>query len=93
MLLTIPIFYPIIENLGFSGIWFGVYIVIVVAMGSMTPPVGMSCYVLQGLLQKVPLNTIFSGVWPFIGALVVLIVLITVFPQIVTWLPALIYSV
>jgi tripartite ATP-independent transporter DctM subunit len=93
MLLTIPIFYPIIENLGFSGIWFGVYIVIIVAMGAMTPPVGMSCYVLQGLLQKVPLNTIFSGVWPFIGALVVLIVLITVFPQIVTWLPALIYSV
>lgn len=92
ILLTVPIFYPIIINLGYSGIWFGAYSVLVVAMGALTPPIGMSCYVIQGIVEKVPLNTVFKGVWPFVGSLVVLMLLMAVFPQLATWLPSLLYG-
>ena len=88
MLLTIPIFYPIVTDLGYSGLWFGAFIIVVISMGSATPPVGMSCYIVSGVCKEVPLQTIFKGVWPFIIAFLVMCVLLAVFPQIATWLPS-----
>lgn len=91
ILLTIPIFYPIaIDTLGYDPIWFGVVIVLVVAMGVITPPVGMNVYILKGVVPDVPLETIFKGIWPFLIAIIVCLALIIIFPGIATFLPNLI---
>ncbi len=88
ILLTIPIFYPIaVDTLGYDPIWFGVIIVLVVAMGVITPPVGMNVYILKGVVPDVPLETIFKGIWPFLFAIIVCIAIIMIFPGIATFLP------
>ncbi|MGN1001457.1 MAG: TRAP transporter large permease [Oscillospiraceae bacterium] len=92
IMLTVPIFYPIVTGLGFDPIWFGVMIIIVMMMGFITPPVGMNCYVLSGIIRDVPLGTIFAGAVPYLGALAIGAVLITAFPQIALWLPNLLYG-
>lgn len=88
ILLTVPIFYPVVVNtLGYDPIWFGVIVVLVVAMGVITPPVGMNVYIIKGVAPDVPLETIFKGIWPFLGAVIVCIAILIVFPEIVTFLP------
>ncbi|MDD3023640.1 MAG: TRAP transporter large permease [Syntrophomonadaceae bacterium] len=88
ILLTIPIFYPIaINTLGYDPIWFGVVIVLCVAMGVITPPVGMNVYIIKGVAPDVPLETIFKGIWPFLGAIVVCLAILIAFPAISTFLP------
>lgn len=88
VLLTIPIFYPVVVNtLGYDPIWFGVIIVLVVAMGVITPPVGMNVYVIKGVDPDVPLEQIFKGIWPFLAAQVVCLIILMTFPEIVTFLP------
>jgi tripartite ATP-independent transporter DctM subunit len=87
--LTIPIFYPAVLALGFDPIWFGVIIVLVTEMGVITPPVGVNVYVIKGIAEDVPLETIFKGILPFLGALAVAIGILMAFPQIATYLPSL----
>ena len=88
ILLTIPIFYPImVDGLGYDPIWFGVIICMIVAMGVITPPVGINVYVIKGVAKHIPLETVFRGVWPFLIAAVLLTVLLIAFPQIVMFLP------
>ncbi len=87
--LTIPIFYPAVLALGFDPIWFGVIIVLVTEMGVITPPVGVNVYVIKGIAEGVPLETIFKGILPFLGALIVAIGILMAFPQIATYLPSL----
>ena len=91
VLLTVPIFYPVVvEVLGYNPIWFGVIVVLVVAMGVITPPVGMNVFIIKGVAKDVPLETIFKGVWPFVIAIFVCIALLIIFPQLATFLPGLI---
>ena len=93
ILLTIPIFYPVVVNiLGYDPIWFGVISVLVVAMGVITPPVGMNVFIIKGVAKDIPLETIFKGIWPFVIALTVCILLIIIFPEIATFLPSLMYG-
>jgi TRAP-type C4-dicarboxylate transport system permease large subunit len=92
ILLTIPIFFPVIKALGFDPIWFGIITVLVVEIALITPPVGMNVYVIWGISQDVPMSDIFRGIFPFLGALIALIVLIIAFPQIVLFLPGLVVS-
>ncbi len=87
--LTIPIIYPVVLALGFNPIWFGVIIVLVTEMGVITPPVGVNVYVIKGIAEDVPLETIFKGILPFLLALVVTIGILMGFPQIATFLPSL----
>ena len=87
MILTVPILFPVIEALRFDPIWFGVLMVIVLEIGLITPPVGLNVFVIKGAAPEVPLTTIFRGIWPFLGAAFLAIVIITAFPQIVTFLP------
>ncbi len=90
VLLTIPIFFPVVvDTLGYDPIWFGVVVVLVVAMGVITPPVGMNVYIIKGVAPDIPLETIFKGIWPFLGAIIVCIILLMVFPGIATFLPKL----
>ena len=88
ILLTIPIFYPVILELGFDPIWFGVIIVLVTEMGVITPPVGVNVYVVSGVARDVPLEVIFRGVLPLLAALLVCNILLIAFPQIALFLPS-----
>ncbi len=90
IMLTVPIFYPVVIQLGFDPIWFGVVIVLVTQIGVITPPVGANVYVVSGVARDVPLDVIFKGVVPFVIALIVGTLLLIPFPRIALWLPSLI---
>ncbi|WP_298924869.1 TRAP transporter large permease [uncultured Ramlibacter sp.] len=89
VLLTIPLFFPIVTQLGFDPVWFGVLIVMIVQIGLISPPVGMNLFVLNSLLPGVGLAAIFRGCWPFVAMMVVVLGLLIAFPQISLWLPSL----
>ena len=95
VMLTVSIFFPVILDLGYDPIWFGVIIVLVTQMGVITPPVGINVYVVFGVAQSVtggvPLESIFKGIVPFLIAIIVGIVLMVIFPQIILVLPNLMY--
>ncbi|MEY2622346.1 MAG: Sialic acid transporter permease protein SiaT [Pseudomonadota bacterium] len=88
VLLTIPLFFPIVTSLGFDPIWFGVLIVMIVQIGLISPPVGMNLFVLNALIPGVRLSQIFNGCWPFVAIMVGVLVLLVVFPGISLWLPS-----
>ncbi|MFI4928349.1 MAG: TRAP transporter large permease, partial [Burkholderiales bacterium] len=89
VLLTIPLFFPIITALGYDPVWFGVLIVTVVQIGLISPPVGMNMFVLNALLPGVGLGAIYRGCWPFVFVLVVMLGLLIAFPSLSLWLPSL----
>jgi tripartite ATP-independent transporter DctM subunit len=88
VILTTPILYPVVVALGFDPIWFGVMTVLTVEMGLITPPVGGNVFIIAGIARDVPLFTIFRGIVPFLIADLVLAVLLIIFPQMATFLPA-----
>ena len=87
VLLTIPVFFPIVVQLGFDPVWFGVLIVLVVQIGLISPPVGMNLFVISSLLKGVALAQIFRGVWLFVVALILALVVVLELPQLALWLP------
>ena len=89
LMMTVPIFYPIITALGFDAIWFGIYVILVMNFGSISPPVGMCCFVVKGIDKGISLGTVFKGIIPFIFALFAAIALLIAFPQIATFIPSL----
>jgi tripartite ATP-independent transporter DctM subunit len=90
VVVTIPIFFPIVMKLGFDPIWFGVIIVLVAEMGVITPPVGVNVFVIKGIAPDVPLFVIFRGILPFLVALIIVTFIILFVPQIATFLPSLV---
>jgi tripartite ATP-independent transporter DctM subunit len=88
VLLTIPLFFPIVLELGFDPVWFGVLIVMVIQIGLISPPVGMNLFVINTLLPKVGLGNIFRGVWPQVLVLVITLAILLAFPGISLWLPS-----
>lgn len=89
VMLTVPIFLPIMEGLGFNTVWYGVLMIMVMELGLITPPVGMNVYVVAGVAKDVPLQRIFKGVAPMVVGMFVAITILCVFPQLATWLPGL----
>ena len=89
VLLTIPVFFPVIVGLGYDPVWFGILIVTVVEIGMISPPVGLNLFVVNALLPRVGLNTIYRGVTPFVLADVVRLGILIAFPAIALWLPGL----
>ena len=89
ILLTVPIFFPVITTLGYDPIWFGVIIVLVTQIGVISPPLGTNVYIISGVAKDVPLGTIFRGVIPFLIALIVCTAIIVAFPQVALFLPGL----
>ena len=89
ILLTLPVFFPIIVKLGLDPIWFGILIVVVVEIGLISPPVGMNLFVLSTLIPEVPTRTVFRGVMPFIAANIVRLAILVAFPAISLYLPSL----
>jgi tripartite ATP-independent transporter DctM subunit len=89
VLLTLPVFFPVVLHLGFDPVWFGVIIVCVVEIGLISPPVGMNLFVLKTLLPDVSTGTVFRGVMPFMWADVLRLALLVLFPWLALWLPSL----
>ena len=95
IMLTIPVFFPVVTGMGYDPIWFGIIIVLVTEMGVITPPVGINVYVVFGMCQKiapsVTLEEVFKGILPFMAAIIIGIALLFIFPQIILFLPELMY--
>ena len=89
ILLTVPVFFPLIVHLGLDPVWFGILIVVVVEIGLISPPVGMNLFVLATLLPQVPTRTVFRGVLPFVAVDCVRLAILVAFPIISTFLPSL----
>jgi tripartite ATP-independent transporter DctM subunit len=89
VLLTLPVFFPLIVGLGMDPVWFGILIVTIVEIGLISPPVGMNLFVLSTLLPQVKTTTVFRGVLPFIGANVIRLGILILFPAISLYLPSL----
>ena len=87
ILLTVPIVFPAMMQLGFDPIWFGVIIVMAVTFGMICPPVGMNVFVINSIARDVPLGRIYAGTMPFIAIDLVRLVLICAFPALSLWLP------
>ena len=91
MLVTVPIFFPLVVQNGFDPVWFGVILVVVVEMGLIHPPVGMNLFVIRAEIPDVSLKAVYLGVLPFLAAQAILIALLLAFPKMATWLPDLLY--
>ena len=89
MVLTLPVVFPVIESLNFHPIWFGVVAVLVMEAGLITPPVGLNVYTLAGIAKDVPMAEIFKGAAPFLLSILLALVILTIFPEIVLFLPSL----
>ncbi|MCB2191194.1 MAG: TRAP transporter large permease [Deltaproteobacteria bacterium] len=87
MILTVPILLPLIQNLGFNGIWFGMIVILLGEIGIVTPPVGLNVFVVSRA-TGVPVGEVFSGVWPHVFSQVLLVILLIVLPGIVMWVPS-----
>jgi C4-dicarboxylate transporter DctM subunit len=92
VLITVPVFLPVVVASGFDPIWFGVLVVIVVEMGLIHPPVGMNLFVIQAQVPDIPILSIYKGTLPFLVAPLVLIILMLVFPDIALYLPRALYG-
>ena len=89
IILSIPIFFPIVSSMGLDAVWFGIVVVIAVELALITPPMGINVFVIRGLAADIPLAQVFLGVMPFCAALIALIALVIAVPEIVTVLPTL----
>jgi tripartite ATP-independent transporter DctM subunit len=90
LLITIPIFFPVAQQLGYDPIWFGVTITVVTTLGAVTPPVGATTYVVGGMAKDVPLENVFKGVAYFLPAYLICILILMIFPGLILFLPSLI---
>ncbi len=87
LVLTLPIVFPVITDLGFDPIWFGVVMVIVLEMGLISPPVGVNVFVVKGVAKDVPMKEIFIGILPFWATMLVCLAVLVAFPEIALFLP------
>ena len=87
MIITLPIFFPILTDMGFDPLQLGVIAVLCIMIGCITPPVGVVVFSLAGMHREVPMYTIFRGCWPFVFTMVVFLLLLIFVPQLSTWLP------
>ncbi len=87
MITTIPILFPIVVQIGYDPIWFGVFVVIMCELALLTPPVGMNLYIVQGVRRSGQLTDVIRGVVPFFAGILVLVGLMAVYPQFILWLP------
>ena len=88
LILTLPLVFPISQQLGFDPVWFGIYMTVMMEIAMLTPPIGLNVFVMQRVVDEVPLSDIFKGVLPFVLICIGVVVIITLFPQLVLWLPS-----
>ncbi|MEM7378909.1 MAG: TRAP transporter large permease [Pseudomonadota bacterium] len=91
LLLTLPVFFPIVQQLGFDPVWFGIVVVVVTEISLITPPVGLNVFVLSAMVPDIPTRTIFRGVVPFWIVDILRLALLVAIPALSLWLPSLLY--
>ncbi|WP_307190030.1 TRAP transporter large permease subunit [Geomicrobium sp. JCM 19038] len=87
LVLTLPVIYPIVMELGFDGIWFGIMMVMVINIGLITPPLGISVYIISGVMKDIKIERIFKAVIPMVAAMLVAVILFILFPELITFVP------
>ncbi|WP_156289711.1 TRAP transporter large permease [Oceanobacillus salinisoli] len=87
ILMTGPLFLPVVTELGFDPIWYGVLFVINMCMAYMTPPFGFNLFVMRGVATDVSIGTVYKSVWPFVGLYILIMAILIIFPSLVLWLP------
>jgi TRAP-type C4-dicarboxylate transport system permease large subunit len=92
VLITVPVFLPLVVKFGYDPIWFSILVVIVVEVGLIHPPVGMNLFVIQAQAPDVKITSIYRGIVPFLIAPLVLIIFLFLFPSLALWLPKLLYG-
>ncbi len=92
MIITLPIFFPILTDLGFDPLQLGVIAVLCIMIGCITPPVGVVVFSLAGMHKEVPMYTIFKGCWAFVATMLIFLILVVFLPWLSTWLPGLMYA-
>jgi TRAP-type C4-dicarboxylate transport system permease large subunit len=92
LLLTLPIVHPAIIALGYDGIWFGIIVVKMAEICLITPPIGLNCFVVNGVRPDIPLGDVFRGIALFFVADVITIAVLIAYPDIITWLPRLLMT-
>jgi tripartite ATP-independent transporter DctM subunit len=92
MLITVPVFLPLVKQFGYDPVWFGVIVVIVAEVGLIHPPVGLNLFVIQAHAPDIRITSIYRGIVPFLLAPLILIILMFWFPQLALWLPKLFYK-
>jgi len=92
VLITVPIFLPVVVQAGYDAVWFGVMLVVVVELGLIHPPVGMNIFVIQARVPDVPILRVYQGIIPFLPAPMVLLAILVAWPQLALWLPKLLYG-
>jgi len=88
LLITVPVLLPLIKSIGFDPIWFGVFVTVMSTVGLISPPVGLTVFVVQSQNPEVSLQTIFKGVMPFLYADILLLLALVMYPPLATWLPS-----
>ena len=92
MIITLPIFFPILTDMGFDPLQLGVVAILCIMIGCITPPVGVVVFSLAGMHKEVPMYTIFRGCWPFVWTMCIFLVGLIFLPMLSTWLPNLMYG-
>ena len=85
--LTVPIFVPLVDAMGFDLIWFGIVMVMVVEISLITPPIGLNVFVIKSIMPSVPLSAMFKGIAPFFAADIVRLLMVVFIPGLAVWLP------
>ena len=88
MLITLPFVLPLIENMGYDPIWWGIMMVMVIEIGMITPPIGLNVFVVHGMAKDLPLKVIFTGILPFLVADLIRLGILAVWPEVTLWLPS-----
>ena len=92
VLITVPVFLPLVKSFDYDPVWFGIIVVIVVEVGLIHPPVGMNLFVIQAQAPDIKITSIYRGIVPFLVGPLVLIVLMLLFPDLALWLPKALYG-
>jgi len=92
MVMTLPITYPIIIALGYDPVWFGIILVLLIETALITPPVGLNLFVIQGTTPGISTRDIMIGALPFVFTLILMIAIVTIFPQLALWLPDMVFT-
>ena len=92
ILLTLPALFPTVQAIGFDPIWFGVVVVILMEMGQITPPVGINVFAMSSAAPHVPMMAIFHRIVPYFTTMLFMVLLLTIFPAIATWLPEVLFQ-
>jgi TRAP-type C4-dicarboxylate transport system permease large subunit len=88
ILITVPVILPLMTSIGYDGIWFGIFVTVMATIGLISPPVGLTVFVIQAQNPDIPAAKIYRGTLPFLAADFVLVALLIVFPSLALWLPS-----